>query len=147
MRLLNPWQSYRQVAAQTAPPGQLVLMLYDGAIRFLHQAESGFSKDDPAESISLINNNILRAQEIIRELNMCLNMDLGGELACQLRRLYDYFDRRLQESNAKKQPAGIVEVISRLSVLRDAWATMLEGETHSVTLSPESRSSGQLTAI
>src|SRR5882672_12490524 len=128
MKSLNPWQSYRKVAAQTAPPGQLVLMLYDGAIRFLHGAQSGFSKDDPAESNSLINNNILRAQQIIRELNYCLNMDLGGELAVQLRRLYDYFDRRLQESNTKKEPSGIVEVIDRLSELRDAWAAMLEGD-------------------
>ncbi len=130
MRSPNPWQSYRQVAAQTAPPGQLVLMLFDGAIRFLHGAQSGFSKDDPGESNSLINNNILRAQQIIRELNICLNMDGGGELAVQLRRLYDYFDRRLQESNTRKEPVGIVEVINRLSIIRDAWAAMLEGDHH-----------------
>lgn len=145
MRLSNPWQSYRQVAAQTAPPGQLVLMLYDGAIRFLHRAQSGFSKEDPAESNTLINNNILRAQQIIRELNDCLNMDVGGELAVQLRRLYDYFDRRLQESNAQKEPTGIVEVINRLSVLRDAWATMLEGD-HTAAAAGN-QSSVQLAAI
>ena len=54
-------------------------------------------------------------------------MDGGGELAVQLRRLYDYFDRRLQESNRKKEATGILETINRLSVLRDAWAAMLEG--------------------
>ena len=144
MRLSNPWQSYRQVAAQTAPPGQLVLMLFDGAIKFLHRAQSGFCKDDPAESNSLINNNILRAQQIIRELNLCLNMDLGGELAVQLRRLYDYFDRRLQESNTKKEPSGIVEVINRLSELRDAWATMLEGDIQ--VTEAHNRSSAQIAA-
>jgi|SRR5688572_30170050 flagellar secretion chaperone FliS len=144
MRFSNPWQSYRQVAAQTAPPGQLILMLYDGAIRFLHRAQTGFSKDDPSEANTLINNNILRAQQIIRELNLCLNMDLGGELAVQLRRLYDYFDWRLQQSNAKKEPNGVLEVINRISVLRDAWATMLEGEAKAA--SPEDAPAARVAA-
>jgi flagellar protein FliS len=115
-------------------------MLYDGAVRFLHRAQSGFSEDDPAEANVLINNNILRAQQIIRELDVCLNMDGGGELAVQLRRLYDYFDRRLQQSNMSKEVAGIAEVIDRLTVLREAWATMLEGDPNAAadrTLSAE----------
>ena len=125
MHLANPWMSYRRVATQTAPPGQLVLMLYEGVIRFLERAKLGFSKDDPAEANETISNNILRAQEIIYELNVSLNMDEGGEFAANLRRLYDYFDNRLMQSNLKKQDGGIKEVISRLTVLRDAWAGML----------------------
>ena len=49
---------------QTAPPGQLVVMLYDGAIRFLERANVGFQHDDPLEFNATINNNVLRAQEI-----------------------------------------------------------------------------------
>ncbi len=113
---------------QTAPPGQLVLMLYEGAIRFLEQALTGFTKDDPVEFNETISNNVVRAQEIIRELDRSLNLHAGGELAQQLRRLYDYFDRRLMESNMKKEDEGIREVISRISTLRTAWATMLKGE-------------------
>lgn len=130
MHLVNPWQSYRQVAMQTAPPGQLVLMLYEGAIRFLERALGGFDKDDPAEFNLTINNNVLRAQEIIRELNASLNMERGGEFADRLRGLYDYFDRRLMESNLKKEDGGIKEVIQRLTVLRDAWATMLREQSN-----------------
>jgi flagellar secretion chaperone FliS len=126
MRPLNPWQSYRQVATHTAPPGQLVLMLYDGAIRFLERAQTGFPLEDPLEAFSTVNNNILRAQDIIRELDCSLNVNEGGQLALELRRLYDYFDRRLLESNMRKEPAGIKEVIERLSVLRDSWAAMLQ---------------------
>jgi flagellar protein FliS len=103
-------------------------MLYEGALRFLEQALSGFTKEDPAEFNGTINNNIQRAQAIIRELNGSLNLALGGELAFQLRRLYDYFDRRLLESNVRKQEDGIREVIARISTLRDAWAAMLKGE-------------------
>jgi len=121
----NPWQSYRRVATNTASPGQLVLMLYEGAIRFLERAQAGFQLEDPVEFNTTINDNILRAQDIIRELDFSLNVDKGGELANQLRRLYDYFDRLLLESNLRKDPAGITEVISRITVLRDAWAQML----------------------
>ena len=125
MKPNNPWQSYRQVATRTASPGQLVLMLYEGAIRFLERAQAGFRLEDPVEFNTTINNNILRAQDIIRELDFSLNVEQGGELAIQLRRLYDYFDRILLEANLRKDPKGVTEVIQRITDLRDAWATML----------------------
>jgi flagellar protein FliS len=122
----NPWQSYRQVATQTATPGQLVVMLFDGAIRFLERARQGFAFDDPLEFNQTINNNIIRAQAIINELNLALDMDRGVDVAANLRRLYNYMDHRLQEANQYKQEDGIVEVIRRLTILRDAWAEMLQ---------------------
>jgi flagellar protein FliS len=100
-------------------------MLYEGAIRFLERSLTGFEKEDPAEYNETIGNNVLRAQEIINELNVSLNFEKGGEVAANLRDLYMYFDRRLTESNIKKEQEGIKEVINRLTVLRDAWATML----------------------
>ncbi|HYG21642.1 MAG TPA: flagellar export chaperone FliS [Verrucomicrobiae bacterium] len=130
MHVANPWKSYRKVATQTAPPGQLVLMLYDGALRFLEQALAGFQIDDPAQSNMTVHNNIHRALEIVRELNLALNMEGGGEFANTLRDLYEYFDRRLWESNLQKQPDGVREVIRHITVLRDAWAAMLSGQAH-----------------
>lgn len=135
MRAVNPWASYRQVATQTASSGQLVLMLFDGAIRFLERASSGFGVEDPAESNQLISNNLLRAQAIIHELNVSLNLEQGGKFADTLRQLYLYFDRRLQHSNLTKTPDGITEVIGRLTVLRDAWAQMLQSQTEGATVS------------
>ena len=127
----NPWQSYRKVATQTASPGQLVLMLYEGAIRFLEQSLAGFDHDDPLEFNLTVNNNIQRAQAIILEMNASLNLEQGGEIAANFRRLYDYFHRRLQEANVRKQREPIQEVISRLRVLRDSWAEMLsKGQGH-----------------
>lgn len=125
----NPWQSYRQVATKTATPGQLVLMLFDGALRFLDKALVGFDLDDPLESNLAINNNILKAQEILRELNMSLNMELGGEFAATMRRLYNYYDLQLSQSNLQKDPAGVRLVIRLLSVIRGAWAEMLTGNS------------------
>src|SRR5882672_9441063 len=123
------WQSYRQVATQTASPGQLVLLLYNGIIRFLEQARLGFGQDDPKEFNEAINNNVQRAQAIINEMNQSLNMADGGEFASRMRGLYDYFDRRLQESNMSKTPEGLNEVLKHATVLRDAWAEMLQKGT------------------
>ncbi len=125
----NPWQSYRQVATKTATPGQLVLMLFDGALRFLDKALIGFDLDDPLDSNLAINNNILKAQEILRELNMSLNMEQGGEFAATMRRLYNYYDLQLSQSNLQKDPAGVQTVIRLLSVIRGAWAEMLSGNS------------------
>ncbi|MGD1019097.1 MAG: flagellar export chaperone FliS [Verrucomicrobiia bacterium] len=117
--------SYRRVATETASPGQLVAMLYDGGIKFLERALLSFQSADPLEFNQGIHNNVKRAKAIIHELNICLNMEEGGELAVTLRRLYLYFEMRLDESNRYKRPEGIQEVIERLTVLRDAWVEML----------------------
>jgi flagellar protein FliS len=120
------WQSYRQVATQTASPSQLVVLLYNGLIRFLEQARAGFVLDDPKEFNEAINNNLQRAQAVLNELNQALNMEEGGEFAHRMRGLYDYFDRRLQESNMAKTEPGIIEVIKHVTVLRDAWEEMVQ---------------------
>ena len=143
MHAANPWKSYRQISTLTAPPGQIILMLYDGAIRTLERALPGFSHDDPAEANMMVHNNLQRAQEIIRELNYALNMDQGGECALTLRRLYDYFDRRLWESNVRKHRDGVDEVIRHLTVLRDAWAAML----HKDELEPIQPAEGAVAAL
>ena len=132
----NPWQSYQQVATRTAPPGQLVLMLYDGSIRFLNASLSGFEREDPLEFHQTISNNLIRAQEIINELDLSLNMEAGGQFAETLRGLYQYFDRLLQESNIRKEQGGIVEVLQRITVLRNAWAEMLSKTSDSALASP-----------
>ncbi|HVM59864.1 MAG TPA: flagellar export chaperone FliS [Verrucomicrobiae bacterium] len=118
--------SYQKIATETATPGQLIAMLFDGAIRFLDRALVCFESPDPLEFNQGIHNNVRRAQAIIHELNASLNMEAGGELARVLRRLYLYFDMRLHESNIYKRPQGIREVIERLTVLRDAWTEMLQ---------------------
>ncbi len=121
----KPWDSYRKVATQTATPGQLVLMLYDGALKFLEKALTGFDHKDPKHFNETINNNILRAQAIIHEMNASLDMKAGGEVAANFRRLYNYFYRRMAEANRTKQKAPIEEIISLIRDLRDSWAEML----------------------
>jgi len=125
-------RSYRTIATQTASPGELVLMLYEGAIRFLERALSGFELRDPLEFNSTINNNVLRAQEILQELDRSLDLPQGGDLARTLRGLYGYMNRQLTFSNTRKSPEGIEDTIKRLSVLRDAWREMLRRQNSPV---------------
>ena len=121
----NPWQSYRKVTTQTASPEHLVLMLYDGAISFLERGLTGFDFTDPLDFNQTINNNLQRAQAIIHEMNARLDMENGGEIADTFRALYNYFYRRLQEANVKKQKPPVEEVLRHLRGLRDSWAEML----------------------
>jgi len=123
----NPWQAYRQAATKTATPGRLVLMLFDGALRFLDRALVGFDLDDPLDSNLAINNNILKAQEILRELNASLNLDKGGEFAVTMRRFFTYYDLQLSQINLRKDPEGVKLVIRLLTVIRNVWAEMLAG--------------------
>jgi flagellar protein FliS len=102
MRPANPWKSYRQIATQTAPPGQLVLMLFDGVLLSLDRALLGFNCTDVGERNVAIHNNLQHAVDILRELNCSLDLEAGGQLASTLRNLYAYFERRLIQSNLKK---------------------------------------------
>lgn len=120
-----PWQSYRKISAETASPGQLVLMLYDGAIGFLEKSLTGFEYKDPLKFNLTINNNVQRAQSIILEMNGRLDMKRGAEVAQNFRRLYNYFYRRLSEANMKKKKPPIEEVLKHLRELRDSWSEML----------------------
>jgi flagellar protein FliS len=102
-------------------------MLYEGAIKFLERARMGL--DDPLEMNETVHNNISRAQDIINELHNTLDMEQGGKLAVVLSDLYAYLERRLFESNIRKDEAGIVEVIDRLTTLQEGWAEMLEQQS------------------
>jgi flagellar protein FliS len=129
MQIANPLKSYTQIAAQTAPPGALILMLFDRALAAMDTALVGFEFTDPRARNETIHNNLRRAIDIIRLLNGSLNLQEGGELAATLRRLYVYFEDRLTKSNLQKNRDGVDEVISHVKPLRDAWAEMLSKQS------------------
>jgi len=128
-------RTYQTQAILTASPGQLVLMLYDGALRFLAQAHAAFETDErDFTRIEVINRNLVKAQNIIAELQGTLNHEAGA-VATNLDQLYDYYNRRLFEANFKKDLAPVIEVERLLGILRDAWAEMLQ-RTENGTASP-----------
>lgn len=118
-------RTYRANAVLTASPGQLVLMLYDGALTALHVARNAFETEQNPRRIEIINQQLIKAQNILLELQSGLNLEAGGEFAQTLHRLYDYHSRRLLEANVQKRVEPVIEVEGLVRELRDAWAEML----------------------
>ncbi len=129
-------KTYRSNAVLTASPGQLVLMLFDGALKSMALAREAFDRPETdARRIEIINHQLQKAQNILQELQNGLNMEVGGDFAKTLDRLYDYHMRRLFEANLRKDVAPVIEVEGLVGPLRDAWAEMLtkqESDTQSV---------------
>ncbi len=118
--------SYRATAVSTASPGVLILMLFDGALRFIARAEHGFTLEALARRNEEVHNNLTMAQSIVRELQVSLDLERGGEFAAQLFALYDFMVDQLLEANVKKELERIQTVKNFLQDLRDAWAEMLQ---------------------
>ncbi len=113
----NPYNQYKKASIQTAGQGKLILMMYEGAIRFINTAVENI----PDKKFDIVNKNILKAQDIITELMLALNMEIGGDIAKNLYSLYEYMNRRLVESNLKKNAEIAAEVIKLLTELKEAW--------------------------
>lgn len=119
-------RTYRSNAILTASPGQLVLMLYDGVLKSLTLAQEAFKQpESDFRRFETINHHLLKAQEIITELQAGLNLEAGGDFAKTMHRLYDYHNRRLVEANLRKQVEPVIEVEKLIREIRDAWAQML----------------------
>jgi flagellar protein FliS len=110
--------AYKQQSILTATPGQLVVMLYDGCLRFLHQAAYAMREGKVGES----NTRLQRAEAIIDELRTTLDMEKGGVVASRLQGIYVFSSRHLIEARIARDPAMIDKVSELLSELRDAWA-------------------------
>lgn len=121
--------SYRTVSVDTASPGKLILMLFDGALRFLNTAEDGFQLENPRSRQETIHNNLMKAQNIISELQRCLNVRDGGDFAVNMFRLYDFMLMRLIDANVKKDVESIRVVSHLLGEIREAWDQMLREQS------------------
>jgi flagellar protein FliS len=114
---MNGLDTYKEVAITTQSRGRLIVMLYDGAIRFLKLAINELNSGNMAEKGIYIN----KAMDIITELNTVLDMEAGGEVAINLRKLYMFMNRHLTTANIKKDPAMINDVIQLLDELNQSW--------------------------
>jgi flagellar protein FliS len=92
-------------------------MLYDGAIKFIGQAEIAFEENN----IEQISNLLLRIQAIFTELLTALDKDKGGEIAVNLERLYVFFLEQLGEANVKKDPKPLKDIKPLVIDIRNTW--------------------------
>jgi flagellar protein FliS len=119
---MNPYarpQAYREASVMTASPEQLVVMLYDGAGRFLRQAQGAMLAGTwlPASE------KLSRAEAIIDELLATLDMD-AGEIAERLQAIYVFCKARLIEARLERDPGRVDQVARLLTELRGAWASI-----------------------
>lgn len=119
----SQYDAYKDTEIQTANQGKLIVMLYDGAIRFLKIAQENLNP----RTYDVANTNIIKAQDIITELMLSLNMD-AGEVAQNLFNLYAFMKKRLLEANMAKDGAIITEVIHLIEPLKAAWEEVLTRE-------------------
>jgi flagellar protein FliS len=110
-------EAYRQTEAKSRSPLELVVMLYDGALRFIGEAIAA----DAAGQIGRRGQAISKALAIIGELQSTLNVESGGQVAAELDRLYTYLQGRLLDVAMKKDRQALPEAQRLLSTLRDAW--------------------------
>jgi flagellar protein FliS len=110
------YKQYQRTQAETASPGELILMMYNGAIKFLTAARARIESED----FEGANKNLLRAQEIVLEL--MISVDVGaGSVAQNLFDLYEFIHRHLVEANCRKDPKMVEEAVALLRDLLPAW--------------------------
>lgn len=113
----NPYSAYRQTSVATATPEKLLLMLYDGAIRFLRQARLAMEKQD----LESTNKWLGKLQDIFVELNTSLDLD-QGEIALNLRKLYEFYQNEVIMANVEKNVTRLRSVEQFLLLFRETWA-------------------------
>ena len=114
---MNATEIYQETAISTQNKGRLVVMLYDGAIRFLHQARQAMQVGDYAKKSEAL----AKARDIVFELNQALNLQEGGSLAQNLRSLYNFLWRYIGQAGIQNNLEMIDKSIHILEDLAGAW--------------------------
>lgn len=118
-QLRNAAQMYQQGSVKTASPAKLTLMLYDGAVRFCNIAKEAIAAGDFEKA----NTNIMKAEKIIVELRVTL--DMKYPVAKDFDRVYEYLEGRLIQANVKKDEEILNEVLEHLRSMRDTWKEVM----------------------
>ena len=117
------YNAYRDTNVKTASQGRLIVLLYEGAVKQLTLANSMFDENGklPVRSIEAFGKAILKAQEIITELQVSLDMEKGGEIAKNLMSLYIFFNKELTQTNISKDQKRLEPIMKMISDLCESW--------------------------
>ncbi|MGX1262856.1 flagellar protein FliS [Rossellomorea marisflavi] len=120
MAINNPYAAYQNNSVNTAAPGELTLMLYNGCLKFLHIAKQAMTD----KNIEVKNTNIQKIQAIINELMVTL--DTNVNISANLLSLYEYINLRLTEANIKNDLSILEEVEGLVTDFRDTWKQAIQ---------------------
>lgn len=116
----HPFSNYQRTNVQTADQHQLIIMLYDGLVRFLRKAQQKIEQRDMEGA----HNYLVRCRQIVSELLSTLKPELAGDIGHNLKRLYAYAFNRIVEANLYKDPEMVEDVIRIMTTLREGWANI-----------------------
>lgn len=125
MSVPKAYQNYRRTAVETASRGQLILLLYDGLLRFLEQAKAELAERRPKEAHFAL----IKAQNVLSELMASLDLDQGGEIAHNLLAIYEFMFMQLVDANFRKSAEPVDGVVELVRTLRAAWERAVTAET------------------
>ncbi|WP_345242353.1 flagellar export chaperone FliS [Pontibacillus salipaludis] len=114
------YQAYQNNSVETASPGELTLMLYNGSLKFMKLAKKGIEEGN----IELRNTNIQKAQKIVQELMITMNPDYS--ITKEIMPLYDYVNRRLMDANLKNDTTILDEALGIMTEFRDTWKEVVK---------------------
>lgn len=117
---MNGITAYKENTITTQPRGHLIVMLYEGAVKFLNQAIEQIEAGDDG-NVTDRAEYITKATNIINELNAILDIEAGGSIATDLRRLYQFMIRHLLQANIRNDTRMMREVIDLLEDLNEGW--------------------------
>jgi len=131
---------YFETSINTASPSRLVVMLYDGAIRFLQQSAHDIRKND----LEGKRRSLDRALAIMQQLRGSLDKSQGAHIARDLERLYDYIMARISEGSRKLDTGPIDEAVRLLRTLAQAWERVAQEELKQSAATPTIPEGGRL---
>lgn len=120
----NAHTTYQSVQVTTTDRGRLLLMMYEGAIKFLRQSKAGLEANDIPKFCRFL----CKGQAIIAELMNTLDFEKGGQIARDLDRLYDFMLFYLTEANLYRDAKRIAKVIGLIDTIYSAYKEIIEGE-------------------
>jgi flagellar protein FliS len=129
-------KQYNTVHVSTVDKGRLLLMLFDGCLKFLRHAKAGLETSD----LSKFAKYLSKSQAIISELMLSLDFEKGGAIAKELDSLYDFMLFYLTEANLEKNATKVQKVIDLLATITSAYREVIEGEAGSVSSDSDSSS-------
>jgi len=113
----DPQKAYQQISINTAPPEKLLVMLYSAALKNLQQGKKAIED----KQYDVANQKLCRVQDILAELNNSLDMEKGGQIASNLRALYEFYEGEVVKANLKKDTSYLQPVQEFLQSYRDMW--------------------------
>ena len=113
---------YKQASVDTADRGKIIIMIYDHCLKWCRIAIDAMEKNEIEKRTTAI----FKVQDGITELHCSLDFEKGGEIAKNLDRLYEFYNKHLTDANIKNEVQNVKDILKMMSGLREAWVIAVD---------------------